>query len=211
MTRYAVARLEEIEECTTGANRFDLSGTTSASRPSVSTRGRPPRWETGSSTSTTSRTPTRPRSCTSLCGGERCSAHGDRVAAPTGTFVFAPPGVKRTAFAEEPETTVIALGGTPGVAYEPDGWESLAPAEPALQGRRVRRGGRSRAPTGRGSSAVRPAKASTTSPVARASRAGRVTRSITSDSRSTARSNVARTRRMIRTSIRSAMSPRSRR
>src|SRR5215210_9140059 len=35
---------------------------------------------------------------------------GDRVAAPTGTFVFAPPGVKRTAFAEEPETTVIALG-----------------------------------------------------------------------------------------------------
>jgi hypothetical protein len=31
--------------------------------------------------------------------------------------------VKRTAFAEEPETTVIALGGTPGKAYEPDGWE----------------------------------------------------------------------------------------
>jgi hypothetical protein len=37
---------------------------------------------------------------------------GDRVPAPTGTFIFAPPGVKRTAFAEEPETTVIALGGT---------------------------------------------------------------------------------------------------
>ena len=52
---------------------------------------------------------------------------GDRVLAPAGTFVFAPPGVKRTAFAEEPKTTVIALGGTPGKAYEPDGWEVWAP------------------------------------------------------------------------------------
>jgi hypothetical protein len=79
---------------------------------------------------------------------------GDRVAAPAGTFVFAPAGVKRTAFAEEPETTLVALGGTPGKAYEPDGWEIWAPAEPALRGGRVRRGGRSRAPTGRRSSAV---------------------------------------------------------
>ena len=55
---------------------------------------------------------------------------GDRVAAPAGTFVFAPPGVKRTAFAEEPKTTVIALGGTPGKAYEPDGWELWAPLNP---------------------------------------------------------------------------------
>jgi quercetin dioxygenase-like cupin family protein len=50
----------------------------------------------------------------------------DRVAAPAGTFVFAPPGVKRTTFAEEPETTVIALGSAPGKAYEPDGWELWA-------------------------------------------------------------------------------------
>ena len=55
---------------------------------------------------------------------------GDRVAAPAGTFVFAPPGVKRTAFAEEPETTLLALGGTPGKAYEPDGWELWAPLNP---------------------------------------------------------------------------------
>jgi hypothetical protein len=48
---------------------------------------------------------------------------GDRVVAPAGTLVFARPGVKRTAVAEEPETTIIALGGTPGKAYEPDGWE----------------------------------------------------------------------------------------
>ena len=52
---------------------------------------------------------------------------GDRVFAPAGTFVFARPGVKRTAFAEEPETTIIALGGTPGKAYEPIGWELWAP------------------------------------------------------------------------------------
>src|SRR5207237_8786423 len=36
---------------------------------------------------------------------------GERVDASTGTFVFARPGVKRTAVAEEPETTIIALGG----------------------------------------------------------------------------------------------------
>ena len=52
---------------------------------------------------------------------------GDRVDAPAGTFVFARPGVKRTAFAEEPGTTILALGGIPGKAYEPDGWELWAP------------------------------------------------------------------------------------
>jgi quercetin dioxygenase-like cupin family protein len=52
---------------------------------------------------------------------------GERVDAPAGTFVFARPGVKRTAFAEEPETTVLAVGGTPGQAYVPDGWELWAP------------------------------------------------------------------------------------
>ena len=58
---------------------------------------------------------------------------GDAVTAPAGTFVFAPPGVKRTAFAEEPETTVVAVGGTPGKAYEPDGWEIWAPLGPLYQ------------------------------------------------------------------------------
>jgi tetratricopeptide (TPR) repeat protein len=58
---------------------------------------------------------------------------GDRVVAPAGTFVFARPGVKRTAFAEEPETTIIALGGTPGKAYEPNGWELWAPLNTLYQ------------------------------------------------------------------------------
>jgi hypothetical protein len=52
---------------------------------------------------------------------------GERVDAPAGTFLFARPGVKRTAFAEEPETTIIALGGTPGEVYEPHGWELWGP------------------------------------------------------------------------------------
>ena len=52
---------------------------------------------------------------------------GERVDAPAGTFVFARPGVRRTAFAEEPGTTIVALGGTPGKPYEPLGWELWAP------------------------------------------------------------------------------------
>lgn len=58
---------------------------------------------------------------------------GERVDAPAGSFVFARPGVKRTAFAEEPGTTVVALGGTPGKAYEPDGWEIWAPLNPLYE------------------------------------------------------------------------------
>src|SRR5512132_1284916 len=55
---------------------------------------------------------------------------GERVDAPAGTLVFVRPAVKRTAFAEEPETTIVALGGTPGKAYEPQGWEIWAPLNP---------------------------------------------------------------------------------
>ena len=58
---------------------------------------------------------------------------GDRVDAPAGTLVFARPDVKRTAFAEEPGTTIIALGSTPGKAYEPDGWELWAPLRPLYE------------------------------------------------------------------------------
>ena len=60
---------------------------------------------------------------------------GERVDAPAGTLVFAHPGVKRTAFAEEPGTTIIALGGTPGQVYKPQGWELWAPVRPLYEGR----------------------------------------------------------------------------
>jgi tetratricopeptide (TPR) repeat protein len=57
---------------------------------------------------------------------------GERVDAPAGTLVFAAPGVRRTAFAEEPETTLLAIGGTPGKAYESSGWELWASAAGSL-------------------------------------------------------------------------------
>ena len=43
------------------------------------------------------------------------------------------PGVKRTAFAEEPGTTVIALGGTPGEVYQTGGWEIWSPLRPLYE------------------------------------------------------------------------------
>ncbi len=52
---------------------------------------------------------------------------GERREAPEGTFVFAAPSVKRTAFAEEAGTTVVAVGATAGKVYEPVGWELWYP------------------------------------------------------------------------------------
>ena len=52
---------------------------------------------------------------------------GDRVDAPVGTLVFAPPRTKRTAAAKQDGTTIVLLEGTPGKAYEPRGWELWAP------------------------------------------------------------------------------------
>jgi tetratricopeptide (TPR) repeat protein len=43
------------------------------------------------------------------------------------------PGVKRTAFAEEPGTTIVAVGGVPGKAYAALGWEVWAPVDPLYQ------------------------------------------------------------------------------
>jgi tetratricopeptide (TPR) repeat protein len=60
-------------------------------------------------------------------GRARFELDGEGVDAPAGTFVFARPGVKRTAFAEEPGTTILAVGATPGEVYQPDGWELWAP------------------------------------------------------------------------------------
>src|SRR5512133_2081903 len=48
----------------------------------------------------------------------------ERLDAPAGTLVYVRPEVKRTAFAEEPGTTLVAVGGTPAKALEPPGGES---------------------------------------------------------------------------------------
>lgn len=60
-------------------------------------------------------------------GSAEFELDGERLTAPAGTFVFARPGVKRTAFALEPMTTIVVVGATPGKAYEPSGWELWAP------------------------------------------------------------------------------------
>ena len=52
---------------------------------------------------------------------------GERRDAPAGTFVFVRPGINRTAFAEEPATVIVSVGGTPGKAYDPVGWELWYP------------------------------------------------------------------------------------
>jgi tetratricopeptide (TPR) repeat protein len=66
-------------------------------------------------------------------GRARFELDGEPVQAPAATFVFVGPDVKRTAFAEEPGTTIIALGGTPGRAYEPSGFEIWAPLAPLYE------------------------------------------------------------------------------
>ena len=63
-------------------------------------------------------------------GRARFELDGEPVQAPVGTLVYVPPDVRRTAFAEEAGTTIIALGGTPGKAYEPSGFEVWAPLGP---------------------------------------------------------------------------------
>src|SRR3954468_10329666 len=134
MTRYAVARLEEIEELTDGReplrpvrHHFGITsfGVNAWTAREVGGRIINEHDESDPDSDEELYLVVRGRAMFEL--------DGDRVAAPTGTFVFAPPGVKRTAFAEEPGTTVIALGGTPGKAYEADGWELWAPLNPLYE------------------------------------------------------------------------------
>lgn len=49
---------------------------------------------------------------------------GDTVEAPTGTFVFVRPEASRKAVAHEPGTTILVVGGQPGVAFQVSPWES---------------------------------------------------------------------------------------
>jgi Cupin domain len=66
-------------------------------------------------------------------GRARFELGGEQVDAPAGTFVFVPPGVRRTAFAQEAGTTIVAVGGVPGRVYEPVGWELWKPLQPLYE------------------------------------------------------------------------------
>jgi quercetin dioxygenase-like cupin family protein len=65
-----------------------------------------------------------------LSGHARFEIDGETVDAPQGTLVYVKPEANRTAFAEEPNTTFVAIGGTPGKAYVVHGWELWAPLAP---------------------------------------------------------------------------------
>jgi len=66
-------------------------------------------------------------------GRARFELDGEPVDAPAGTFVHVPPGVRRTAFAEEAGTTIVAVGGVPGTAFVPVGWEVWRPLHPLYE------------------------------------------------------------------------------
>ncbi len=67
-------------------------------------------------------------------GRARFALGDEEVDAPAGTFVFVrDPEAKRGAHAEEPGTTVLAVGGQPGRAYELSPWEFFADARPLFQ------------------------------------------------------------------------------
>ena len=45
--------------------------------------------------------------------------------APAGTLVYVPAGTVRQAFAEEPDTIVLAVGATPGEPFVAQGWDDV--------------------------------------------------------------------------------------
>lgn len=63
-------------------------------------------------------------------GRARFEVGDDTVDAPQGTLVYVPAGpTRRTAFAEEAGTMVLAVGATAGKAFEVHGWEFWGPLQ----------------------------------------------------------------------------------
>jgi tetratricopeptide (TPR) repeat protein len=56
-------------------------------------------------------------------GRARFTLGDDEHVVGPGTLVYARPGTLRGAVAEEPETTIFAIGAKPGVLFEPSVWE----------------------------------------------------------------------------------------
>ena len=68
-----------------------------------------------------------------LRGRATFEVDGEKEDAPEGTLLFAKPGVKRTAFAEEAGTTILVVGGEVGKPYEAFGWEVWMPLNALYQ------------------------------------------------------------------------------
>jgi quercetin dioxygenase-like cupin family protein len=68
-----------------------------------------------------------------LSGHATFTVDGDAVEAPAGTLVYLDdPSQQRHAIAKEPGTTVLAIGGKPGV-HDVSPWEYFFPALPAIE------------------------------------------------------------------------------
>jgi tetratricopeptide (TPR) repeat protein len=69
-----------------------------------------------------------------VSGAATFKLDGQSHDAPAGTFVHVSPGVRRSAFAREAGTTVVAIGAGPkGTPYAPNGWELFAPLMPLFE------------------------------------------------------------------------------
>jgi len=66
-----------------------------------------------------------------IAGSATFSVGGERIAAAAGTIVFVrDPALRREALADEPGTTILAVGGKVGEAYRPRAWETNADVLP---------------------------------------------------------------------------------
>jgi mannose-6-phosphate isomerase-like protein (cupin superfamily) len=61
-------------------------------------------------------------------GRARFLVEGETLDAPVGTLVYVQAGELRQAFVEEEGTIVLAVGGTPGKAFGPRGWDDVVVA-----------------------------------------------------------------------------------
>jgi tetratricopeptide (TPR) repeat protein len=68
-----------------------------------------------------------------IAGRARFTLGDSELDAPAGTLVLVPVGLHRSAVAEEPGTTVLAVGGAPGAASPPSVYEYWFLAEPAYR------------------------------------------------------------------------------
>ena len=135
MSRFAVARLDEIDEIDDGRCPFrpvrHHFGITSFGINAMTGRADGDRL-------INEHDEAEPDSSEELyvvvAGHARFELDGESQEAPAGTLVHVPAGINRTAFAREAGTTVLAIGAGPaGKPYEPKGWELFAPLFPLFE------------------------------------------------------------------------------
>jgi tetratricopeptide (TPR) repeat protein len=69
-----------------------------------------------------------------IAGAATFTVADEDLEAPAGTVIYIRnPAVRRAAAARDPETTVLAVGGTPGKAFKPMAWETNADVIPLFE------------------------------------------------------------------------------